>query len=37
MRNARSSVQYIYLQNDTLPNPWDSVPGYFADLLAALE
>ena len=37
VRNARQYVQYIYLQNDTLPNPWDSVPGYFADLLAALE
>ena len=37
VRNARNSVQYIYLQSDSLPNPWDSVPGYFADLLAALE
>ena len=37
VRNARQSVQYIYVQNDTLPNPWDSVPGNFADLLAALE
>ena len=37
VRNARQYVQYIYLQNDTLPNPWDSVPPYFGDLLAALE
>jgi spherulation-specific family 4 protein len=37
VRDARRYVQYIYLQNDTLPNPWDSVPGYFSDLLAALE
>ena len=37
VRNARAYVQYIYLQNDSLPNPWDSVPGYFSDLLAALE
>jgi len=37
VRNARQHVQYIYLQNDNLPNPWDSVPGYFSDLLAALE
>ena len=37
VRNARQYVQYIYLQNDTLPNPWDSVPAYFGDLLAALE
>jgi hypothetical protein len=37
VRNARAYVQYIYLQNDSLPNPWDSLPGYFSDLLAALE
>jgi len=37
VRNARKYVQYIYLQNDNLPNPWDSVPSYFGDLLAALE
>jgi len=37
VRAARQYVQYIYLQNDTLPNPWDSVPTYFNDLLAALE
>ena len=34
---ARKYVGYIYLQNDDLPNPWDSLPPYFADLLAALE
>jgi hypothetical protein len=37
VRNARKYVQYIYVQNDNLPNPWDSVPSYFGDLLAALE
>src|SRR5437762_2098871 len=37
VRNARKYVEYIYLQNDNLPNPWDSLPSYFADLLAALE
>jgi hypothetical protein len=37
VRNARNYVQYVYLQNDSLPNPWDSLPGYFNDLLAALE
>jgi hypothetical protein len=37
VRNARQFVQYIYVQNDTLPNPWDSVPATFGDLLAALE
>ncbi len=34
---ARAYVGYIYLQSDDLPNPWDSLPSYFADLLAALE
>jgi hypothetical protein len=37
VRDARKYVQYIYLQNDTLPNPWDSVPPYFNELMAALE
>jgi len=37
VHNARKYVQYIYVQSDNLPNPWDSVPTYFADLLAALE
>lgn len=34
---AREYVGYIYLQSDDLPNPWDSLPSYFPDLLAALE
>jgi hypothetical protein len=34
---ARQYVEYIYVQSDTLPNPWDSVPANFGDLLAALE
>jgi hypothetical protein len=37
VRNDRQYVGYIYLQNDNLPNPWDSVPSYFSDLLAALQ
>jgi hypothetical protein len=37
VHNARKYVQYIYVQNDNLPNPWDSVPSNFGDLLAALE
>jgi hypothetical protein len=35
--SARQFVQYIYVQNDDLPNPWDTLPPTFADLLAALE
>ena len=37
VHQARRYVQYIYVQNDTLPNPWDTVPATFGDLLAALE
>jgi hypothetical protein len=33
---AKTYVAYIYLQSDNLPNPWDSVPPYLADLVAAL-
>jgi hypothetical protein len=34
--NARKTIGYIFLQNDTMPNPWDTVPPYFMDLLKAL-
>ncbi|HTA17796.1 MAG TPA: spherulation-specific family 4 protein, partial [Polyangia bacterium] len=37
VQQARQYVGYIYLQNDDLPNPWDTLPPYFGDLLAALE
>jgi hypothetical protein len=37
VHEARRYVQYIYVQNDTLPNPWDTVPASFGNLLAALE
>jgi len=37
VRDARSYVEYIYLQNDDLPNPWDSLSSSFPDLLAALQ
>jgi hypothetical protein len=33
---ARAKVGYIYVTNDSLPNPWDSVPVYFKDLVAQL-
>ena len=34
---ARKDVGYIYLQSDDLPNPWDTLPASFGDLLGALE
>jgi hypothetical protein len=35
--SARKLVGFIYIQNDDLPNPWDTLPPFFGDLLAALE
>jgi hypothetical protein len=34
---AKKRVGYIYIQSDTKPNPWDSIPPYFNALLAALQ
>jgi hypothetical protein len=37
VRDARRFVGFVYVQNDDLPNPWDTLPPFFGDLLAALE
>jgi hypothetical protein len=37
VQQARKYVEYIYLTNDDLPNPWDSLTSYFSTLLTALE
>ena len=37
VQQARKYVEYIYLTNDDLPNPWDSLTAYFSTLLTALE
>ena len=38
VRQAGTPVRRVHLPaNDNLPNPWDSLTSYFADLLAALE
>jgi hypothetical protein len=34
---AKASCGYICLQNDRLPNPWDTLPPYFDQLVAALQ
>jgi hypothetical protein len=34
---VKTKVGYVYVTGDTLPNPWDTVPAYFSDLLAQLE
>jgi spherulation-specific family 4 protein len=34
--SAISYLGYIYITNDALSNPWDSLPPYFADLVATI-
>lgn len=34
---AHAKVGFIYLTDDTVPNPWDTLPAHFPSLLAALE
>jgi hypothetical protein len=35
--DALGHVGWIYVTDDELPNPWDTLPPYFDDLLDALE
>jgi hypothetical protein len=37
VQQAKAYVGYIYVTSDDLPNPWDTLTPYFADLLADLE
>jgi hypothetical protein len=34
---AKVTCGYVYLQNDVMPNPWDTLPPYFDALVAALQ
>lgn len=34
---ARDKVGFIYMTDDDVPNPWDTLPACFPSLLAALE
>ena len=34
-RAAANNVGWIYVTDDTLNNPWDTLPGYFEALVAA--
>jgi hypothetical protein len=36
VQSAKPYVAYIYMQSDSLPNPWDSIPAYLSELLGAL-
>ncbi len=35
--SVRPDVQWVYVTDDDLPNPWDSLPPYFEALMTALE
>lgn len=37
VQRARATVGFVYVTNDDLPNPWDTLPPYFDALLGALE
>ncbi|CAG7820116.1 unnamed protein product [Allacma fusca] len=37
VRQAKSSVKWIFVTNDIMPNPWDTLPPYLPELLQALE
>jgi hypothetical protein len=37
VKAAAQSVAYVYVTDDDLPNPWDALPSFFPQLLAALE
>jgi hypothetical protein len=34
---AKRYLAYIYITNGNLPNPWNTLPPYFSDLVAALD
>ena len=36
VKSARSSVAYVFITGDDLPNPWDTLPDNFGTLLDAL-
>lgn len=37
VENAAKHVQYIYVTNSTLPNPFGTLPKYFDDLMGMIE
>jgi hypothetical protein len=37
VKDAKNYVGYIYITNDGLPNPWNSLPSYFSNLVTALD
>jgi hypothetical protein len=37
VQDASSIAGWIYVTDDALPNPWDSLPAYFEELVAAVD
>ena len=37
VNSSSDYVGYMYITNDDLPNPWDSLPSYFNDLVSAVD
>lgn len=37
VNNVSDMVGYLYLTDDNLPNPWDSLPPYFSSLVNSLD
>lgn len=37
LNSASNSVGYVYITNDILPNPYDTAPPYFGNLVEVLE
>jgi hypothetical protein len=37
VRSAANYAGYVYITNDDLPNPWNSLPPYFGDLVEMLD
>jgi len=37
VQSAKPFVRYVYLTDDDLPNPWDTLPPYFEALMTELE
>jgi hypothetical protein len=37
LEDATAFIGWVYVTNDSLPNPWDSLPAYFDDMAALLD
>lgn len=37
IQNAKQMLGWLYVTNDVLPNPWDSLPSYFDNMVALLD